>query len=99
MLPHPQRFFRAGERVAAAVSGGADSVALLELLLEARDRLGIVVSAAHFNNRLRGAESDDDAKFVAELTALRGIAYFEDAAVDLHVKNVESQARDDGYAF
>src|SRR5882724_10779576 len=40
---------RAGDRVGVAVSGGADSVALLLLLLAIRERLGIVLVVVHFN--------------------------------------------------
>ncbi len=58
---------KAGDRVGVAVSGGADSVALLRLLLELRKDLGIVLSVVHFNHKLRGAESEADEKFVAEL--------------------------------
>ncbi len=57
----------AGDRVAVAVSGGADSVALLRLLTEARDELGLVLTVAHFNHRLRGEASEADAAFVEEL--------------------------------
>ena len=53
--------------MAVAVSGGADSVALLRLLLELRAELGIVLSVAHVNHKLRGAESDEDERFVAQL--------------------------------
>lgn len=58
---------RAGERVAVAVSGGADSVALLRLLLELRSALGLVLAVAHFHHGIRGAEADADQKFVEEL--------------------------------
>lgn len=58
---------RAGDRVAVAVSGGADSVALLRLMLETRDDVGLVVSVVHLNHQLRGAESDLDEAFVREL--------------------------------
>lgn len=58
---------RAGDRVAVAVSGGADSVALLRLMLELRDELGLVLSIVHFNHCLRGADSDADEQFVREL--------------------------------
>jgi tRNA(Ile)-lysidine synthase len=57
----------AGDRVAIAVSGGADSVALLRTLLELRTELGIVISVAHFHHGIRGAEADADQQFVAEL--------------------------------
>jgi tRNA(Ile)-lysidine synthase len=74
---------RAGDRVAAAVSGGADSVALLCLLLELRAELGIVLSVAHVNHKLRGEESDEDERFVAELARQHGLELHAcEAAVD-----------------
>jgi tRNA(Ile)-lysidine synthase len=69
---------RAGDRVAAAVSGGADSVALLCLLLDLREELGIVLSVAHVNHKLRGEESDEDERFVAQLAERHGL--------ELHVR-------------
>jgi tRNA(Ile)-lysidine synthase len=60
---------RAGERVAIAVSGGADSVALLRILLELRDELGTVISVAHFHHGIRGADADADEVFVADLAS------------------------------
>jgi len=68
-----QEFVRAGSRVAVAVSGGADSVALLLLLIELRSELGIVLSIAHVNHKLRGTESDEDEQFVAKLAAKQGL--------------------------
>ena len=62
-----QRLLQPGERIAVAVSGGADSVALLRILLELRDDLGIVLSVAHFHHQIRGSEADADQRFVAEL--------------------------------
>jgi tRNA(Ile)-lysidine synthase len=70
-----QRSIRAGDRVAAAVSGGADSVALLCLLLELRGELGIVLSVAHVNHKLRAEESDGDERFVAELAQRHGLEF------------------------
>jgi len=58
---------RAGDRVAIAVSGGADSVALLRTMLELRDELGIILFVAHLNHQIRGADSDADEQFVREL--------------------------------
>jgi tRNA(Ile)-lysidine synthase len=68
-------FLGAGERVGVAVSGGADSVALLLLLLELRKQLGVVLSVAHFNHKLRGKHSDTDEKFVAKLAAKHELAF------------------------
>ncbi len=64
---------RPGDRVAVAISGGADSVSLLRLLIELRGELGIVLSCVHLNHKLRGAESDQDEQFVRELTANHGL--------------------------
>lgn len=57
------------------VSGGADSVALLMLLLELREKLGIVVSVAHLNHKLRAKASETDEKFVAGLAAKHGLEF------------------------
>ena len=62
-----------GARVLCAVSGGADSVALLHLLCAMPE---ISVCCAHFNHRLRGAESDRDEAFVKELCAKLGVPCF-----------------------
>jgi len=59
--------------VGVAVSGGADSVALLRLLLELRSQLGVVLSVVHFNHGLRGAESEADEQFVAQLAQQNGL--------------------------
>ncbi len=71
-----QNLLRAGDRVAAAVSGGADSVALLRLLLELRSELGIVLAVAHFNHGLRGEQSAADEAFVAELAKQHELEFF-----------------------
>ena len=68
-----RKLLRAGERVAVAVSGGADSVALLRAMLELRDELGIVLSLTHFNHGIRGVEGDADAAFVARLATEHGL--------------------------
>ncbi len=62
-----------GDSFAIAVSGGADSVALLRLFALLRGELGVVLSALHFNHQLRGAESDADEAFVASLAKKLGI--------------------------
>jgi tRNA(Ile)-lysidine synthase len=72
---------RAGDRVCVAVSGGADSTALLLALAEAntglfqpeKAPLGIVLSAAHVHHGLRGAEADADEAFLRELCERTGV--------------------------
>lgn len=64
-------FFKEGESVVAAVSGGADSMALLDCLLHCGKNLD--VTAAHLNHCLRGEESDADAVFVEDYCKQRGI--------------------------
>jgi len=71
---------RAGQRVGVAVSGGADSVALLGLLMELREKLGIVLCVAHFNHQLRGRASDADEAFVAKLAARHEVEFHVDRA-------------------
>src|SRR5271166_3769391 len=67
---------RAGDRVAVAVSGGADSVALLRVLRELRSELGLVLAVAHVNHGLRGEQSDADEAVVAELAKEHGMEHF-----------------------
>src|SRR5947207_13565654 len=95
---------RPGDRVGVAVSGGADSVALLLLLLELRGKLGIVLSVVHFNHKLRGKASDADEVFVAKLAAKHGLE-FHSASVDVAKKakkeraNLEDAARRARYDY
>ena len=61
----------ADSTVVIAVSGGADSTALFDALVRSREQTGIPkqIFAAHLNHQLRGAESDEDERFVADLAA------------------------------
>jgi tRNA(Ile)-lysidine synthase len=64
-----QRMLQAGDRLAVACSGGADSVALLRILSDLQSELGIVLSVAHFHHGIRGVEADTDQRFVKDLAA------------------------------
>ena len=55
--------------VLLALSGGADSMSLLHVLLSLREELGFTLEAAHVNHSLRGAESDEDEAFVRKMCA------------------------------
>jgi tRNA(Ile)-lysidine synthase len=96
-----QGLIKPGDRVAAAVSGGADSVALLLLLVELRAELGIVLSVAHVNHKLREGESDADQRFVEDLCLSHALELHCQAA-PLHPNQhtgIEATARDLRYKF
>lgn len=78
---------RPGDRIGVAVSGGADSVALLRALVEVRNELGVVLSAVHVNHGIR-AEADFDAEFVA------GLARQHELEIHLLQADVPSRARE-----
>jgi tRNA(Ile)-lysidine synthase len=103
--PHLRNdLFRPGQRVAVAVSGGADSVALLRRLLEVRHELGIVCSITHVHHGIRGAEADADAAFVAALASTYDLPFHlhqtdaPAAAASLH-ETLEEAARNLRYAW
>jgi tRNA(Ile)-lysidine synthase len=86
---------RAGDRAGVAVSGGADSVALLRLLLELRGEIGVVLSVVHFNHNLRGAESDADERFVTQLAQrlqLELHRHGEDVAKHAELQHLSTEA-------
>lgn len=95
-----QQLLAPGDAVTVALSGGADSVALLHILLQ----LPLRVSAAHFNHHLRGAESDRDEAFCQELCAvwnvpLRCGGADVSALAQLWGTGVETAARKARYDF
>jgi len=63
-----------GSTVLAAVSGGQDSCALLHILAARREDLGIRVHAAHLDHGFRGADGEDDARFVRGLAERLGVS-------------------------
>ncbi|MGB6553645.1 MAG: tRNA lysidine(34) synthetase TilS, partial [Candidatus Binataceae bacterium] len=87
--------------ILVALSGGADSVAMLHALIELRDLFGYRLAAAHLNHCIRGAESDRDEAFVRELCARLGIDLIVEraAGLDAAMPNLEEAARDARHDF
>ena len=94
------KLLNANDLYLVALSGGADSVALLLLLKEA----GYNVHAAHCNFHLRGAESDRDEAFCVELCQQLGVelhrAHFDTREyAELHKVSIEMAARELRYKW
>lgn len=62
-----------GDKIVVAVSGGVDSIVLLDVLNEIKNQLKLELIVAHFNHKLRGIESDEDENFVRKFSAELGI--------------------------
>lgn len=95
-----QNLIAPGDTVICAVSGGADSVAMLFALYLLREKLGITLETAHFNHNLRGEESLRDETFVRELCARYEIPLrVASGEIRPGKKGLEAAARDARYAF
>jgi tRNA(Ile)-lysidine synthase len=102
---HSHRLLVPGDRVLVAVSGGADSVALLQLLHDLGEELELHLEIAHLQHGIRGAEAQEDARFVEELAAKMGSLFHLKELNLLEIKsaagkgNMEALARDERYRF
>ena len=89
-----------GDTVICALSGGADSVALLFGCCLLKDKLGITLEAAHFNHNLRGAESHRDEQFARQLCDRYEVPlHIGSAEVKPGPKGLEAAAREARYRF
>ena len=95
-----QNMIGPGDKVTCAISGGADSVALLFALYLLKDKLNIQLSAAHFNHHLRGEESQRDENFVRDFCDRYDIPLtVGQGTIVPGKKGLEAAARDARYAF
>ncbi|WP_392486005.1 tRNA lysidine(34) synthetase TilS [Haloimpatiens sp. FM7315] len=96
--------FEAGDKVIVAVSGGPDSICLLNVLYNLKDNYNIKLVAAHLNHCLRGEEADKDENYVKDYCIKKGIEFYS-KSVDINKKaleeNVSSETagRDARYEF
>ena len=95
-----QDLIRPGDKIVCAVSGGADSVALLWALYLLKEEWQLELSAVHFNHRLRGEDADADEQFVRDFCGGYGIPLSVGSAqVIAGEKGLEAAARDARYGF
>lgn len=95
---------RPGDRVLVAVSGGADSVALLLCLHALGPILDCDLDVAHLNHSLRGPEGEGDEEFVRSLSGELGLAFYSETIdvrglAERRKQNLEQAAREVRYAF
>lgn len=93
-----------GDRVVVGVSGGADSMLLLNLLLEIKNDYDITVEVAHIEHGIRGKSSVDDAKFVENFCIKENVPFHlltidATAEAKIYGKSVEEYSRIKRYEF
>ncbi|MBM4076608.1 MAG: tRNA lysidine(34) synthetase TilS, partial [Planctomycetes bacterium] len=90
-------------RVLVAVSGGADSVALLRGMLAVRNDFSLELIVGHFNHKLRGEASDRDARWVSKIAETYSLPFVIQSADEntLHLdqSGLEESARNVRYSF
>lgn len=93
---------RQGDRVVAAVSGGADSVCLLEVLARVSRELDLKLAVAHFDHGLREGQDESETTFVRGLAEGMGLPVFTEKAnppLQDRAGALEERARDARYGF
>ena len=95
-----QNLISPGDTVICAVSGGADSMALLWALYLLKEEWQLDLAAVHFNHHLQPEEPDEDEQFVRDFCTGYGIPlYVGSAHVVAGEKGLEAAARDARYAY
>lgn len=74
------RLFGKGERIIVGVSGGKDSMCLLDVLDKLKEEFGLSLLVLHVNHCLRGEEADRDEAFVKEQAQARGLPFYSERA-------------------
>ena len=91
-----------GDRVVVAVSGGPDSVVLLDVLNRLKDARSLTLVVAHFDHGLRPDDDEDETRFVAALADSLGLPFVTDKALSPpggKGMSLEEEARDLRYEF
>ena len=93
-----------GESILAAVSGGPDSVCLLDLLVKLSPQMETSIGVAHLNHSLRGWEADQDSDFVRSLARTYDLPFYHEkrdirAAAEKNGVSLEEAGRMHRYSF
>ena len=95
---------RPGDRIGLGVSGGTDSLAMLRIFADLQTKLGITIFVLHFHHQLRGADADEDERFVKSVAEQFDFPFVSGRAdvageAKLRGRNVEDAARRLRYEF
>ena len=66
------KMLKKGDSIVVGVSGGADSVCLLDVLNKLKDKYNLKITVVHINHCIRGKEADRDEAFVKSLAEKNG---------------------------
>ena len=84
---------REGDRAVVSVSGGVDSMVLLDLLVRLSGPMGLELVVAHANHGLRGRESDGDERLVGEVARMCGLEFMSGRLRPREGRNLQDAAR------
>src|SRR5262245_55118263 len=101
---HSHKLIARGEKIIVAVSGGRDSIVLLDMLHKLTSELRLELAVAHFNHHLREDESDKDEEFVRATASKHGIECYVERANTATIsetskRSIQETARDLRYDF
>lgn len=88
-----------GDSVVAGVSGGPDSIVLLDILSRLKKEMDLKITVAHFNHKIRGREADRDEEFVKQICSERRIEFVCGRLKKKSGKMSEEKLRKERYAF
>ena len=98
VLLYLENLLKKNDCIVVATSGGPDSMCLLHLLCELKDKLSLKLIVAHVNHKLR-RESEEEALFVSEVCLENNLIYEYMEILEYNDDNLENDARIKRYEF